>query len=746
MRIPKFKDHIHPIVVEDDKLILSSEFGQQLLTGKSLIQVAKYLDGVKSVDDIIQHLDGVVDSQQVLYVLSLLKEKKYIFETKHKLSVSESAFWSSLGVEQSVVQRNKEQARVRVYTYGTAESSNFIRQMDRGGLPVVGEAENLAVILTDDYLQEGVLEKARDLWYQNIPFLICKPNGIEIWLGPIFRPGKTACFDCLIQRLIANRDVEVYLKETGKINTPLVAASSLPSTIDTSLSTALTELLKFIVLGHNEQLENKMLTIHYGTLETNKHVVVRRPQCRVCGTPDTDRIPGNIQFQSSPKSFIDGGHRSVTAEETYSRFKHLISPITGIVNKLERITNGDDVLQHVFISGQNMAIKTNNLQSLRKNLRSNSCGKGVTEIQAKVSAIGEAIERYSGVYRGDEPRQLTSFKALGDKAIHPNDSMLFSKKQVADMNLWNARESFFNIVPLPLDENALIEWSPLWSVTRNEVVYLPTAYCYYSHPDNGGEHFFCAPDSNGCAAGNTLEEAVLQGFMELIERDSVAIWWYNRLKMPELDLESFNDDYALKLKAYHKSRNRDMWVLDLTGDSGIPAFIAISARNDRTTFQDIVFAPAAHLDPSIALRRALTELNQMMPSMDESLPPGQYRYDDPETVHWWQTANLENQPYLVPDTGRPKSTVESFDVPRFTDIKNDLEYCVEVVKKMGLDMHILDQTRPDIGLHVVKVVVPGLRHFWARYADGRIYDVPVQMGWLLAPLNESELNPISIFI
>lgn len=746
MRIPKFKDHIHPVVVAEDKLILSSEFGQQLLTGKSLIQVARHLNGHKSVDDIIQQLDGIVDSQQVLYVLSVLEDKKYIFETKNKLSVAASAFWSSLAIDESVVQQRKEEARIRIYTYGKAEKAYFSHQLTDASFHVVEEEETFTVILTDDYLQDGVLEKARELWMQQIPFLICKPNGIEMWLGPIFRPDETACFDCLLQRLIANRDVEVYLKETGKINKPLVTQSSLPSTINTGLNAALTELSKFIVQGYNEQLENKLVTIHFGNLETTKHVVVKRPQCLVCGERITDRMPDRIEFRSSPKSFIDGGHRSVTAEETYNRFKHLISPITGIVNKLERVTDGNDTLQHVFISGQNMAIKTNNLKSLRKNLRSNSCGKGITEVQAKVSAIGEAIERYSGVYRGDEPHILSTFSELGNKAIHPNDCMLFSKKQTEHMDTWNARDSFFNVVPLPLDEQALIEWSPLWSVTRNEVVYLPTAYCYYSHHDNGNERFFCAPDSNGAAAGNTLEEAALQGFLELIERDGVAIWWYNRLNMPELDLESFDDAYALSLKAYHKSRNRDLWVLDLTSDSGIPVFIAISARNDRQVYQDIVFAPAAHLDPRIALRRALTELNQMMPSMDESLPPGKYRYDDPETVHWWQTANLENQPYLLPDTSRPKSTPQSFMIPAFNDIKDDLEFCVNVVKKLGLDMHILDQTRPDIGLHVVKVVVPGLRHFWARYADGRLYDVPVKMGWLPAPLSEAELNPISMFI
>jgi len=216
--------------------------------------------------------------------------------------------------------------------------------------------------------------------------------------------------------------------------------------------------------------------------------------------------------------------------------------------------------------------------------------------------------------------------------------------------------------------------------------------------------------------------------------------------MPQLDLTSFEDEYADNLVAYHKSRNRDLWVLDLTADTGIPAFIAISARNDRTEFQDIVFAPAAHLNPRVALRRALTELNQMMPSMNDDLPLGEYNYDDPETVHWWRTCNLENQPYLIPDPKKKSTHISDFKIPEFNDIKDDLEYCVNTVKDLGLEMHILDQTRPDIGLNVVKVVIPGLRHFWQREAKGRLYNVPVKLGWLSKPKEETELNPISMFI
>jgi oxazoline/thiazoline synthase len=745
MNIPRFRNHIYPVIVEDDKVLICSEYGQQVLTGKSLVQVAQHLDGDNSVDTIIQNLEGIVEPGQVRYVLSYLEDKRYVYEQNNDLTFTESSFWGLMGLDNIDVIAQKKKAKIKIYSIGDVDENYLSNELKSLSINIVDENETFAAIITDDYLQTEVLVTTRRLWEQNIPFILAKPNGIEMWLGPIFTPNSSACFDCLMQRLHANRDVEVYLKETGKINNPLITHSSLTSTIHASLSLVATEVSKFIMSGQSEKLNNSMISFNYGEMESQKHTVVKRPQCRFCGEKSENKSQ-KIVLKSSLKSFTDGGHRSVTATETYEKFKHHISPISGIVKKLERISNIHDTLQHVYVSGQNMAIKTNNFKSLKKNLRSNSCGKGSTEIQAKVSAIGEAIERYSGVYRGEETKIIASFNSLGSKAIHPNTCMLYSKSQYENHEKWNGKESFFNVIPLQFDENAEIEWSPLWSITQQNFVYLPTAYCYYSHPDNGGSHFFCAPDSNGNAAGNTIEEAILQGFLELIERDSVAIWWYNRLSMPQLDLDSFNDQYTNDLRIYHKSRNRDLWVLDLTSDSGIPAYIAISARNDRMEFQDIIFAPAAHLNPEIALRRALTELNQMLPSMNDSFPAGTYNYDDPECISWWRTCNVENQPYLLPNPDITPTSFHNYEGRVSIDIKDDIDYCVEIVKKLGLEMHVLDQTRPDIGLNVVKVVVPGLRHFWARYAPGRLYDVPVKLGLIEKAHTEEEFNPISIFI
>ena len=65
---------------------------------------------------------------------------------------------------------------------------------------------------------------------------------------------------------------------------------------------------------------------------------------------------------------------------------------------------------------------------------------------------------------------------------------------------------------------------------------------------------------------------------------------------------------------------------------------------------------------------------------------------------------------------------------------------------MGYEILLLNQTQSDIGLPVVKVIIPGFRHFWARFAPGRLFDVPVKLGWSEVARTETELNPVSMFV
>ena len=268
---------------------------------------------------------------------------------------------------------------------------------------------------------------------------------------------------------------------------------------------------------------------------------------------------------------------------------------------------------------------------------------------------------------------------------------------------------------------------------------------YYRAPATEGDNtFYAIGCSNGNAAGNTLEEAILQGFFELVERDAVALWWYNRLKKPGVAVETFDEPYLLELAAYYETMGREVWALDITSDLGIPAFVAVS-RLRQGSDERILFGLGCHLEARIALQRAFAEMNQML-GLAEDGENGTLVVEDVETLAWLKTATVVNQPYMTPDATVPVKRCMDYPVRHSGDLLNDILLCQRIIEERGMEMLVLNQTRPDVNMPVVKVVVPGLRHFWARYAPGRLYDVPVRMGWLSQPLREEQLNPIPMFI
>ena len=154
--------------------------------------------------------------------------------------------------------------------------------------------------------------------------------------------------------------------------------------------------------------------------------------------------------------------------------------------------------------------------------------------------------------------------------------------------------------------------------------------------------------SNGCAAGNTREEAIVQGFLELVERDAYAIWWYNRLQRPEIDLSQFDDSYIRDLRAQFTDYGRKIWVLDVTSDLGVPTYVAIMHWMQDGK-ENIEFGSGAHFDRRIAMLRSLTELSQFL-SID--VIDGGGMRGDRSTLDGTTPLRLEN--LSVPEPGQPR--------------------------------------------------------------------------------------------
>lgn len=135
------------------------------------------------------------------------------------------------------------------------------------------------------------------------------------------------------------------------------------------------------------------------------------------------------------------------------------------------------------------------------------------------------------------------------------------------------------------------------------------------------------------------------------------MWWYNRLRLPAFDMDSLEDPYVEQLRTYYDAMDRDLWMMDLTTDLGMPVYVAASRR--RHSVEDIMVGFGAHPDPRVAAFRALTELNQFLPMIETRDADGNTSYlvGDLETLTWLKTATVAAEPWLLPDPELPATKV-----------------------------------------------------------------------------------------
>ncbi len=750
--LPVLSPHLVSHVIGEHLTLLVSEAFDTLLKGDLYCDLLPLLDGRRPLAGIVASLEGRHSAAQVEAAVVSLAHRGYVVSADHGMERARAAYWSSLGASPRWVEHRLSESRIAV----ESDDGRLVRQLEARGAIVTAVDPRLTVCACEDYLEPRFVDVNRRQLEAKTPWTLVRPNGIEALFGPIFRADDQGpCWDCLATRLRSHKEVHGFLRHVAGEEAAFKAFAAEPAALEAVYGLIAAEIVRWLVLDDAAPIHEQAISFNVGEFAISKHPVMRRPQCRACGDealhrPDRPAAP--LRLKASPRPHRNsGGARAVAPEATLAKYRHLVSPVSGVVTWLKRTTSERDTWLHVHWAGSNPAMRNRSLSSLRRSLRSKSAGKGSTREQSEVSALCEAIERYSGAYCGDEIRIRRRFIdfAAEDEAIHPNDVQLFSDRQLDNAKSINAQGHPYNIVPPRLDTEAEIDWTPVWSFTQGRHRYLPTSMLYGTSAEQRGSADLIA-DSNGCAAGNTLEEAILQGFYELVERDAFAIWWYNGLSVPGVDLTSFDDDFLASAADYYGRHERELWMLDVTSDLGIPSFVALSRRPDAET-EDIIYGAGAHADPRLAALRAVCELNQCLTwlprtggSDGPTGPPGRPTIDDPFALHWWKTARIADCSWLAPAPDGPLKQSAQYPSIETADTRDDMEQFEALVEARGMEFLVLDQTRPDIGMPVVRVIVPGMRHFWARFAAGRLYDVPVAMGRRDRPLAEDELNPVPV--
>ena len=549
MERPRLKAHFHTEVVDREKVFLIAEEQHYLIQGEEPVALLPLLDGRSDVVEIVQQLAGRIPLPRILTALRRYEAAGDLAEGHPGLPDSELAFWDAQGVDPAAVAGATAAAAVALIGVGGVDAGPVAQALRDCGLQVtqnhesaaVNRGASLLVVVAEDYLDPA----------------LAQINEIRLACGQALAARQAERRHAMARAVPATGPHRVLglhgaadLREPaggtisdGQARRPR-AAQRLPGdapgrAAGVRRAARPPRCSRIAATGTSAALAGRMITLDLTTLQTTEHALVLRPQCTACGDPRlTAERETKMVFTSRPaRHSTDGGYRIQPPQLTFDRLKHHISPYLGAVSKLgahEETSNG---VTYSFTAGHNFAMVNDNMDLLRRNMRGQSGGKGRFEIQAKVSAVCEAIERYSAVWRGGEPVVRAAYDDLDPAiALHMKELLLFSDGQVAGRDAWNADPTHrLHLVPEPFRTDLALDWSAGWSLTHDTERLVPTGYVWYGHPDLA-RHFYCVGDSNGGASGNTLEEAVLQGFCEVVERDAVALWWYNRLRLPRSTL------------------------------------------------------------------------------------------------------------------------------------------------------------------------------------------------------------------
>ena len=278
------------------------------------------------------------------------------------------------------------------------------------------------------------------------------------------------------------------------------------------------------------------------------------------------------------------------------------------------------------------------------------------------------------------PKLYTTARELGDQALP------FS---------YLARSLFDGSADVAAAAELYQDWPlyfvPATNLSTGAPVYLPLHW------------FYLIEEYNGPAAGNCVEEAVLQALAEVVERHVGTVISRERRSTPLIDPDTVTDPAARELLEKFARNGIQVYLRDFSMATGIPTVAALAY--DPATFpesSEIVFAAGTTTDPTKSLIRALTEVAQLAGDFHKrtSYRPTLPKYE-----------SLEDAAYLM--APGPVASLDSLPNLAHDNLKVEIQNCLDALGQLALDVFVVDLTHPEIGIPVVYVLIPGT-HFLDR--------------------------------
>jgi ribosomal protein S12 methylthiotransferase accessory factor len=598
-----------------------------------------------------------------------------------------------------------------------------------------GDAERLGAILLVclDGPDLASLETANCAAIEaGIDWLPIFPFGDAIVIGPSVPPGGAPCFRCFELRWLGispsialERAYFAYLRRGGWRRDCEITIGE----VDRIADLAATVVIRCLSRSDGESVtlvRRESHAVFHGLLEAH-------PLCEVCGASSP------ASRERAVYEAVDWFEPAIPLAELGATIGALAEGPCGLAAIVPRPKSHErpqDLRLPKVAVGRFALPEPEEVDGKQANWCHGSASRAE---DARTLAIIEGLERYAGLCPA--PVGVTApYSSVAAQAILPTELPLYSRAQYCAPGF-----------PFqPFDPERMIEWSWGYNLTQGKPVLVPTTAVWYGRTDD-----LLDETSSGVAAHSSRGRALLNGALELIERDAFMIHWLQSLSPPLIDLERIDDATKQAQICQVEASGYMVRVADLNSDLDVPVFLAIGFRDDRRAPALIVGAGAS-LDASTALARALKELYAatLNPSPQWRLGPAlglqdvrcledhARAYEHPD---WLPRASfLWDSPQRVEFRG-PRTRADDGDI-------HDADSLTQLIARLaehGHDLIGVDMTPPEIErrhLKVVRAIVPGLQPLGfadrVRLGGRRLQEAPARMGYRTASTHEESLNRI----
>lgn len=374
-------------------------------------------------------------------------------------------------------------------------------------------------------------------------------------------------------------------------------------------------------------------------------------------------------LNESPVKYKKSTHRSINPNETLDKILKITNDIG--LTRTSEITHLDRIKVPVYTSVRPLA---------SEGAVSIYAGKGPSQIHAKVSSIMEAVERYSAEMQDNENTVSKKYDEID--CLNPNELILPAKSY----------------------DDEELEWNEAFSVVTGDKILIPSNAVYHPYNNDNVHHLFLS-NTNGLASGNTLEEAIFHGMMEVVERDSWSLFEAFKDNKEEILCEDSTNEYIRDLINKFDEANVSLKLINLTSENNIPTIGAVSEDLNLKDPALLTLGIGTHLNPEIAAIRAITEVAQSRATQIHGTREDTTRANLLRETGYDRMKRLNKHWFRDSDEKISLNDMKDYSKDTF---KDNINTTMELLKLSNIeDAYYVDLTR-SIDIPVVRSIIPGM--------------------------------------